>query len=149
MQGGAGPAIRLFLLAASLASAASDAKPTRRPVTHVPLEALVPADLDRARMRGTGCTWSDRNGGRMRLVASDDRAMVKLGGRLLMLRPAPDAAEMFPFTHDRWIGEGVAIAITAHGAPLGGGGASVRAALLDVKVAGRASKARGLLDCGT
>lgn len=66
------------------------------------LEATTRADWRAAELDGTGCYWSPRRGGPMVFVAAGDKAMTKVNGRIVILKPRRDAREMFPFTYDGW-----------------------------------------------
>lgn len=145
---GLGPSGGLLLLGAWLLSGDDRAGAKETPaITN--FGTIRPADLDRTRMRGAGCAWMDRKGGPIRFVAIDDQAMVKMGGQLRMLGPAADASAMFPFTHDRWVGDGIGIAVVQHGSVKGHGESSIQAAFLIATVAGRALRVTGVIDCGT
>ncbi|PTQ63015.1 hypothetical protein C8J45_1071 [Sphingomonas sp. PP-CE-3G-477] len=142
---GFGPSGGLLLLSAWLLSGNGRTGVKETPaITN--FGTIRPADLDRAWMRGAGCAWMDRKGGPIRFVAIDDQAMVKMGGQLRMLGPAADGSAMFPFTHDRWVGDGIAIAVVRHGSVEGRGESSIQAASLIATVAGRASRVKGVAD---
>lgn len=66
------------------------------------LETTTRADWRAANLDGTGCYWSPRRGGPMVFVAAGDKAMTKVNGRIVILKPRRDAREMFPFTYDGW-----------------------------------------------
>ena len=66
------------------------------------LEATTRADWRAAGLDGTGCYWSPRRGGPIHFVAAGDKAMTKVGGRIVILKPRRDAKPLFPFTHDAW-----------------------------------------------
>ncbi|MEJ8630201.1 hypothetical protein P0F65_10790 [Sphingomonas sp. I4] len=38
--------------------------------------------------------------------------MVRLGSGIVQLRPAANAGDLFPFTHDRWVGDGITVTVT-------------------------------------
>lgn len=66
------------------------------------LEATRRADWRAAGLDGTGCYWSPRRGGAIHFVAAGDKAMTRVGGRVVILKPRRDARDLFPFTHDAW-----------------------------------------------
>lgn len=66
------------------------------------LEATTRADWRAAELDGTGCYWSPRRGGPIVFVAAGDKAIAKVGGRIVILKPRRDARDLFPFTHDAW-----------------------------------------------
>lgn len=66
------------------------------------LEATTRADWRAADLDGTGCYWSPRRGGPIVFVAVGDKAITKVGGRIVVLKPRRDARDLFPFTHDAW-----------------------------------------------
>lgn len=66
------------------------------------LETTTRADWRAANLDGTGCYWSPRRGGPIVFVAAGDKAMTKVNGRIVILKPRRDAREMFPFTYDGW-----------------------------------------------
>ncbi len=70
-----------------------------RPVV---LEATSRAHWQAAELDGTGCYWSPRRGGPIHFVAAGDKALTKVNGRVVILKPRRDARELFPFTHDAW-----------------------------------------------
>ena len=66
------------------------------------LEATTRADCRAAGLDGTGCYWSPRRGGSIHFVAAGDKALTKVNGRVVILKPRRDARDLFPFTHDAW-----------------------------------------------
>lgn len=85
----------LLTVPTSIATAAAAPRP-------VVLEATSRADWRAAELDGTGCYWSPRRGGPVHFVAAGDKAIAKIGGRIVMLKPRRDAKPLFPFTHDAW-----------------------------------------------
>jgi hypothetical protein len=83
--------------------------------TPIPLQTMGLADGERTRTLGTGCTWSDGRPRAWRMAMTDDRAAVKRGGRYVIMRPAPGARHLFPFTYDRWSGGGMTILVRETG----------------------------------
>jgi hypothetical protein len=99
---------------------------------------------------GTGCSWSLAKDKRMRFAAADHRAVVRLASGIVRLRPAAGAGDLFPFTHDRWVGDGVTVTVT----PIGrstwrGTEVNDGAADLEVRTGGRRWSTRGRLHCGS
>ena len=111
---------------------------------------LSSAQITAARATGTGCSWSLTKDRRIRFAAADDHAVVRLPSGVVALRPAADAHDLFPFTHDRWSGERVAVRVASVGpAKQRGSEALEEAADLEVNVSGRIWKRRGLMVCGS
>jgi len=142
---------RLSILASVLACVPSAlaARDGVAKVDPTPLEILGFADAERAGAVGAGCTWllaGDREG---RLSMADDRAAVRRGGVVLVLRPAPDARRLF-LTYDRWIGDGMRLRVRDSGRIVRRGPeSSVTVATLDLTSGGRTRSWRGRLDCGS
>jgi hypothetical protein len=90
-------ALTIVLAVAGLAAARAGP-----PQTSPPLQSITATELTKARLRGTGCSWSLGSERASRLVFRDDRALVKLAGRLVFLEPGAGARDLFPFTFDRW-----------------------------------------------
>ena len=82
-----------------------------RPAKLLSLQSVSFDEASSAGATGTGCTWSGGKGSAHRLFMADDRAVVKLAGRTLKLRPTKGAVEVFPFTYHRWTGEGLRISV--------------------------------------
>lgn len=97
MRGALRLRIVMALLPVPTLIAIADAAP--RPVE---LEATTMADWRAANLDGTGCYWSPRRGGPILFVAAGDKAMIRVGGRIVILNPRRDAKPLFPFTHDAW-----------------------------------------------
>jgi hypothetical protein len=49
------------------------------------------------------------------LRAADDYAVIRLSSGARLLSLAADARDLFPFTHDRWTGDGIVIKTIAAG----------------------------------
>ena len=86
----------------------------------------------------------------MRFAAADDRAVIRLASGIVRLRPATGAGDLFPFTHDRWVGDGVTVTVTPNG-PSRWKGTEVNEgeADIDVRAGGHRWAARGRLGCGS
>lgn len=99
---------------------------------------------------GTGCSWSLAKDRRMRFAAADDRAVIRLPSGIVRLRPAIGAGDLFPFTHDRWFGDGVTVMVTPIG-PSSWKGTEVNEGEADIEVraGGHRWAARGRLGCGS
>lgn len=80
-----------------------------------PLRPLSMAMVMKAGAAGTGCSWSLAKDRRMRFAAADDRAVVRLDSGMVHLRPAAGAGDLFPFTHDRWVGDSITVTVTSVG----------------------------------
>ncbi len=79
-----------------------------RPVV---LEATTRADWRAAELDGTGCYWSPRRGGPIAFVAGGDKAVTRVGGRIVVLKPRRDAKALLPFTHDAWRADDLTIRV--------------------------------------
>lgn len=115
-----------------------------------PLRPLSMAMVMTAGAAGTGCSWSLAKDRRMRFAAADDRAVVRLASGIVRLRPAAGAGDLFPFTHDRWVGDGITLTVM----PIGrstwrGTEVNEGAADIEVRNGGRRWIARGRLTCGS
>lgn len=88
--------LQIMLLAGFAASdvSAAPAEPLLQPST---IE-----DWRAAGMDGTGCYWSERKDGPVLFVAAGNIGLTRMDGAVVMLSPAQDAADLYPFTHDRW-----------------------------------------------
>jgi len=116
----------------------------------LPLRPLSMAMVMEAGAAGTGCSWSLAKDRRMRFAAADDRAVIRLASGIVRLRPATGASDMFPFTHDGWVGDSITVTVT----PIGrstwrGTEVNEGAADIDVRNRGRRWIARGRLTCGS
>lgn len=115
-----------------------------------PLRPLLMAMVMKAGAAGTGCSWSLANDRRMRFAAADDHAVVRLASGIVQLRPAAGAGDLFPFTHDRWVGDSITVTVTSVG-PSRWKGTEVNEGAADIEVrnGGRRWIARGRLTCGS
>ncbi|MDR6116031.1 MULTISPECIES: hypothetical protein [unclassified Sphingomonas] len=115
-----------------------------------PLRPLSMPMVMKAGAAGTGCSWSLATDRRMRFAAADDRAVVRLDSGIVHLRPAAGAGDLFPFTHDRWIGDSITVTVTPVG-PSRWKGTEVNEGAADIEVrnSGRRWIARGRLSCGS
>ncbi|WP_343527631.1 hypothetical protein [Sphingomonas sp.] len=115
-----------------------------------PLRPLSMAMVMKAGAAGTGCSWSLAKDWRMLFAAADDRAVVRLDSSIVHLRPAAGAGDLFPFTHDRWIGDSITVTVTPVG-PSRWKGTEVNEGAADIEVrnGGRRWIARGRLTCGS
>jgi hypothetical protein len=140
-------ALRIIVayLSGSAIVAAADA--ARRPVA---LQATTMADWRAAGLDGTGCYWSPRRGGPIRFVAAGDKAMTRIGGRILILKPRRGARDLFPFTYDVWQSGGLTIQVVDSARIRAMGYETVTTeALLIVSRAGTTSRLPGSLICGS
>lgn len=131
------------------ASTTVDARRVAPPATSLPLEMLTRTDAAQAGVVGTGCTWRmvpDRMG---RLAMTDDRAAVRRDGRVIAMKPAPGAKPLF-LTYDRWVGEGMLIAVRDTGRVVRRGYEfSETAAWIDLTAGDRTTSLPGRLNCGS
>ncbi len=115
-----------------------------------PLRPLSMAMVMKAGAAGTGCSWSLAKDRRMCFAAADDRAVIRLASGIVRLRPAAGAGDLFPFTHDRWVGDSITVTVT----PIGrstwrGTEVNEGAADIEVRNGGRRWIARGRRTCGS
>lgn len=122
----------------------------RTTVPVLPLRPLSMAMVMKAGAAGTGCSWSLAKDRRMRFATADDRAVIRLPSGIVRLRPAIGAGDLFPFTHDRWFGDGVTVTVTPIG-PSSWKGTEVNEGEADIEVraGGHRWAARGRLGCGS
>jgi hypothetical protein len=141
--------LALRIIAACLAVpavvAAADAAP--RPVA---LQATTMADWRAAGLDGTGCYWSPRRGGPVHFVAAGAKAMTRVNGRVVILKPRRGARDLFPFTYDAWQSGDLTIRVVDSARIKAMGYETVTTdALLIVSRAGTTSRLRGSLICGS
>ncbi|MFN3774801.1 hypothetical protein [Sphingomonas parapaucimobilis] len=116
----------------------------------LPLRPLSMAMVMKAGAAGTGCSWSLAKERRMRFAAADDHAVVRLASGIVQLRPAAGAGDLFPFTHDRWVGDSITVTVTSVGPSMWKGTeVNEGAADIEVRNGGRRWIARGRLTCGS
>lgn len=115
-----------------------------------PLRPLSMPMVMKAGAAGTGCSWSLATDRRMRFAAADDRAVIRLASGIVQLRPAATAGNLFPFTHDRWAGDGVTVTVMPI-SPSRWKSTEVNEGAADIEVrnGGRRWIARGRLSCGS
>lgn len=115
-----------------------------------PLRPLSMPMVMKAGAAGTGCSWSLAKDRRMRFAAADDRAVIRLASGIVHLRPAAGAGDLFPFTHDRWVGDSITVTVTPVGrSTWRGTEVNEGAADIEVRNTGRRWIARGRLTCGS
>ncbi|APX65989.1 hypothetical protein V3I01_06240 [Sphingomonas sp. gentR] len=148
------PVASLSLVVTSPTMAATPAGVVRNDVHAaapvLPLQPLSMAMVMKAGAAGSGCSWSLAKDRRMRFAAADDRAVIRLADDIVRLRPAAGAGDLFPFTYDRWTGDGVTLTVKPVG-PSTWKGTEVNegAAYIDVHIGGHRWAARGRLNCGS
>jgi hypothetical protein len=141
--------LALWIIAAWLTVPAivATADGAHRPVA---LQATTMADWRAAGLGGTGCYWSPRRGGPIHFVAAGAKAMTRVKGRVVILKPSRGARDLFPFTHDAWKVGGLTIRVVDSGRIKAMGYETVTTdALLIVSRAGTTSRLRGSLICGS
>ena len=141
--------LALRIIAACLAVpavvATADAAP--RPVA---LQATTIADWRAVGLDGTGCYWSPRQGGPIHFVAAGAKAMTRIDGRVVILKPRRGARDLFPFTYDAWQSGDLTIRVVDSARIRAMGYETVTTnALLIVSRAGTTSRLRGSLICGS
>ena len=123
------------------------ANAARRPVT---LQATTMADWRAAGLDGTGCYWSPRQGGPIHFVAAGGKAMTRVNGRVVILKPRQGARDLFPFTYDAWQSGDLTIRVVDSARIKAMGYETVTTgALLIVSRAGTTSRLHGSLICGS
>ena len=128
-----------------ITSAGADA--ARRPVT---LEATTMADWRAAGLDGTGCYWSPRQSGPIHFVAAGGKAITRVAGRVVILKPQRSARDLFPFTYDAWRSGDLTIRVVDSARIQAMGYETVTTdALLIVNRAGTTSRLHGSLICGS
>jgi len=114
------------------------------------LMPLTAAQIEAAGASGTGCSWSLGRDGPIRFAAADDHAVIRLASKLMRLRPAADAHDMFPFTHDSWSGDGISVSVVAAASGTKEGSEAIGSpADLKVTIRGHATSRRGRMICGS
>lgn len=138
----------LLMTMACLATAATSSAATVR--RNGPLQATTMRDWRAAGMDGTGCYWSARRNGPVLFAANGRTAMTRVAGRIVVLKPAPRAQELFPFTYDTWRSPGLTIRIldTAVVRAMGDETVTTDASLI-VDLRGRITKLKGSMICGS
>ena len=144
-----GVALAALLTIASVASPASARVDARR-TSAIPLETMTLRDVMAARTAGTGCAWLGGRGFTRRVAMKEDRGAVKRNGRIVAMRPAASAEEVFPYTYHRWTGGGMDVSIENSGKEIGRGPEHVETvATLTLTENGRSRSWQGRLSCGS
>lgn len=116
----------------------------------VALQATTMADWPAAGVDGTGCYWSPRRGGPVHFVAAGAKAMTRVNGRVVVLKPRRGARDLFPFTYDAWQSGDLTIRVVDSARVKAMGYETVTTdAMLIVSRAGTTSRLRGSLICGS
>ncbi|GAA0455311.1 hypothetical protein [Sphingomonas molluscorum] len=107
-------------------------------------------DWRAAGMDGTGCFWSPRRNGPILFAAAGRTAVTKVAGRVVVLAPAPEARELFPFTHDAWTSDRLTIRVMDSAVVRAMGEETVTTdAMLIVTTGAKVRRMRGSLICGS
>ena len=107
-------------------------------------------DWRAAGLDGTGCYWSPRQGGPIHFVAAGGKAMTRVNGRVVILKPRQGARDLFPFTYDAWQSGDLTIRLVDSARIQTMGYETVTTdALLIVSRAGTTSRLHGSLICGS
>lgn len=112
------------------------------------LEPMTTDEVVRAGAAGVGCSWALPGEAGSRLAMADDRAAVRMGGRIMTLRPPPRATELVPFTYGRWTGGGLTVRVRPDGPARVRGGLVARTATVEVRRSSRTLRYTGQLTCG-
>jgi hypothetical protein len=140
-------ALRIIATCLAVPATIAAADAARRPVA---LQATTMADWHAAGLDGTGCYWSPRRGGPVHFVAAGAKAMTRIGGRILILKPSRGARDLFPFTYNVWQSGDLTIRVVDSARIRAMGYETVTTdALLIVNRAGTTSRLRGSLICGS
>lgn len=107
-------------------------------------------DWRAAGMDGTVCYWSKRKNGPVLFVAAGETGLTRMDGAVVMLSPAQDAADLYPFTHDRWQNGQLTIRVidSAVAEEIGYEAVTTAADLIVVKD-GIVSRSTGFMICGS
>ncbi len=131
----------------ALPTTGAGANAARRPVA---LQATTMTDWRAAGLDGTGCYWSPRQGGPIHFVAAGAKAMTRIDGRVVILKPRRGARDLFPFTYDAWQSGDLTIRVVDSARIKAMGYETVTTdALMIVSRAGTTSRLRGSLICGS
>lgn len=123
---------------------------TARSGTSDVLRVLTHEQVRKAGAAGTGCSWSLANDHRTRFAAADDHAVVRVAKGIVALRPAIGAHDLFPFTYDRWKGEGIVLRVLPHGTASRNGSETLeQSAAIEIRMGGMRRIERGRLICGS
>jgi hypothetical protein len=123
------------------------------PQAPLPLQPMTYREGELMHTLGTGCSWH-RKGDRprtWRLAMHKDRGAIKIDGRLVAIRPAKDAKDLFPFTYDRWMddrGDVISVRETGKSRQLGTE-AFETPSELTITNAGTTTSWTGVLNCGS
>lgn len=138
------------LFANTSVEAVLHAPPAEHRILAMPLQTMSFDEIVAAKAAGTGCTWVGGRDLTVRLAMKEDRGAVKRRGRVVRLRPAPQASEAFPYTYHRWQGGGMDIQIKNNGKVVGRGEEHVETiASLTLREGARSRSWQGRLSCGS
>ncbi|MGN7161463.1 hypothetical protein [Sphingomonas sp. SAFR-052] len=108
------------------------------------------AEVEQAKLTGTGCTWLGGPDLSRRFATKEYRGVLKRRGQIVPLRPAPGAKEVFPYTYHQWVGGGMTIIVEDTGRIVGRGPENVETiATLRLIENGRSRSWAGRLNCGS
>lgn len=101
-------------------------------------------------MDGTGYYWSAREGGLVLLAVAGRTGVTRIAGTVVVLAPAPKAAQMFPFTYNAWASAGLRIRVFDGRVVRTIGYETVAIdAVLIVAMRGKPLRLRGSMICGS
>lgn len=139
-----------FLVGAAATSIPASASRRTSLDGSLPLQTMSFDESQTAGTAGTGCTWLGGTNRTRRVSMADDRAAVKLAGRVVTLQPTKGALEVFPFTYLRWARPGLELSIRDTKQVVKKGGEYVETvAWLDLYEKGSKRMWRGRLNCGS
>lgn len=88
------------------------AQKVRPPVQRLGPQPIAQADVDRYNLGGPGCAFTPKAGGGPILLTGEERGVVKIGDRLVVLA-ADSGSGVFPKnTHEKYAGRGAWIQLT-------------------------------------
>lgn len=116
----------------------------------MPLQPMTLDQVMKAGAAGTGCSWSPSGSRRMYFAAADDRAVIRVHGRMIALKPRSGAAELFPSTFTAWQAEGVTLTVEQLGRSRRyGSEATTARGLLTASIEAKSYRMLGVLSCGS
>lgn len=137
-------------LVIALIDTSADARSNSRNASAIPLGTMTFEEVASARAAGTGCIWLGGRGLTRRVAMKEDRGAVKRHGKIVALRPATGAREVFPYTYHHWIGGGMDVSIANSGRKVARGSEYiVTVATLTLTENGRSQTWPGRLSCGS
>lgn len=149
-RAGSGGAWRSVMFSIAVAVFARPVPSASASAPAMPLQPMTLAQVMRAGAAGTGCSWSPSGSRRMLFAAADDRAVIRIHGRLVALQPRSGAEGLFPSTFAAWQAKGVKLEIEQLGRSRRYGTEATSAkAVLALAVNAKSYQMIGVLSCGS